>query len=142
MGTPGAPSGDLYCRVRVRPHSFLERHGDDVLCEVPITFSDAALGARVEVPLLEGKTSVSVRPGMQSGEIITLKGKGLPSLQGFGRGSQFVKIVIETPRKLTGEARSAFEKLRELEMDGQKGFHPARQGFLERLYEYFTGKAD
>ena len=85
---------------------------------------------------------VTVRAGIQSGDIVTLKGKGLPSLEGYGRGHQLVRFNVETPRKLTPEARKLFEQLRELESDGQKASHPERQGFIERLYEKFTGKAD
>ncbi len=141
-GMQGGPDGDLYCLIRVEKHIFFERHGTDVVCDVPVTFSDVALGTRVDAPTLSGKTtSVAIRSGTQSGEFITLKGKGLPNLDGFGRGDQLVRIVIETPRKLTSKAKKLFEEMRDSELDGHKSY-PTRQGFMERLYEKFTGKTD
>lgn len=140
-GTGGQPPGDLYCTVRVRPHRLFRRDGDHLVCDVPVTFSDAALGARIEVPSLKGKAHVTVPPGTQSGEVLRLKSNGLPRLDGYGRGHQLIRVVVETPRKLSSEQKKIFESLRTLE-DSQKSSHPERQGFLERLYEYFTGKGD
>jgi molecular chaperone DnaJ len=137
-GTLGAPSGDLYCRIFVRRHGVFERAGRDIFLEVPVTFSDAALGARIEVPSLDGKTALQVPAGTQSGEVLKLRGKGLPSLDGYGRGDQLVRIVVETPRKLSSKARKLFEEMRELE--GQKNAHPARQGFLEKIRDYLRGR--
>ncbi|MCZ6792453.1 MAG: molecular chaperone DnaJ [Planctomycetota bacterium] len=139
-GTGGGPSGDLYVRIRVKDHELFQRHRDDLVCEVPVTFSDAALGSRIDVPTLKGKSSVTVRAGTQSGTIITLRGKGLPQLDGYGRGDQHVRIVVETPHKLDSEAKRLFEALRRLESDGQESSHPAKQGFLERLCAYFTAE--
>jgi molecular chaperone DnaJ len=125
----------------VKPHKFFQREGIHILCEVPITFSDAALGVQVEVPALNGKTTVKIPAGTQSGEVIELKRKGLPSLDGYGRGSQLVRIVCETPRRLSPEARELYERLREIE-GKQKNSHPEKTGFLERLCDYFKGKGE
>jgi len=135
-GAEGGPPGDLYCRIRVQEHAFFQRRGTDILLEVPLTFSDAALGTKLEVPTLEGKTSISVPAGTQHGDTIVLKNKGLPSLEGFATGRQIVHFVIETPRRLSGTAKKLFEQLREL--DGKSSHHPTRQGFLDRIREYFT----
>jgi molecular chaperone DnaJ len=138
-GVRGGPPGDLYCRIHVEEHRFFQRDGDDLLCEVPITFSDAALGAKIEVPSLQGKTVVTVPPGVQSGAILELRGRGLPSLESSRRGDQLVRVIVETPRRLSAQARKLFEQLREL--DGQTSqSHPDRQGFIDRLYDYFKGK--
>ena len=136
-GTNGGPSGDLYCRIFVRQHQFFERIGNDVLLEVPITFSDAALGLKLDVPSLNGDLQVSVPSGTQSGEVFRLKGKGLPSIEGRGCGHQLVRVVVETPKKVSGKAKGLFEELRELE--GQKNSHPARQGFLEKIQDFLKG---
>lgn len=138
-GLRGGPSGDLYCRIRVKKHRIFQRHGQEIICDVPVTFSDVALGSRIEVPTLTGKTTVTIAPGTQSGEVLQLRGKGLPSLEGYGRGDQLVRLVAETPRKLSSTQKRLFEELRELE--NQKT-QPERQGFLDRLREYFTGKRD
>ncbi|MEM7235556.1 MAG: DnaJ C-terminal domain-containing protein, partial [Planctomycetota bacterium] len=139
-GLQGSPNGDLYCQIRVKKHDFFERDHDDIVCEVPITFSDAALGAKVEVPTLQGRATVSVKAGTQSGTLSVLKGKGLPSLEGYGKGDQIVRLVVETPKKLKGPAKKLFQELRNLEESSSA--HPERQGFLDRLYEKFTGKSD
>ena len=139
QGLDGGPSGDLYCRIRVQPHELYQRHRNDILLDVPLTISDAALGTKLEVPTLHGKAHVNVSAGTQSGDVVTIKGKGLPSLEGFAKGNQIVRFLIETPRKLSPEARKLFEQLREL--DGEDHHHPKRQGFLDRICDYFTGKA-
>jgi len=136
-GSGGGPAGDLYCRVFVEKHRFFERDGNDVVLEVPVTFCDAALGASLEVPSLGGKVSVNVPAGIQSGDIVRLKGKGLPSLDGSRKGHQMVRVQIETPKKLSGKAKKLLEELRELE--GDKKSHPVRHGFLDKLKDYWKG---
>jgi molecular chaperone DnaJ len=135
-GTRGGPSGDLYCLIRELPHPIFEREGDDLLCEVPVSFSDAALGARVEVAGVKGKVRLTVPPGTQSGELLRLRGQGLPGLE-RGTGNLIVRVVVETPRKLSAASRKLLEELRDAEAQGS---HPARTGFFEKLKEYFKGK--
>lgn len=137
-GVRGGPAGDLYCRIRVSRHDLFERMENDILLEMPVTFSDAALGAQLEVPTLEGAESLKVKPGTQGGEILRIKRKGLPALEGSGRGDQLVRVMVETPRKLSAEARGLFEQIRDLDSENE---HPARQGFLDRIREYFKGKS-
>ena len=139
-GVRGGPRGDLYCRIRVKRHDFFERLEDDLLCEVPVTFTDAALGTKVEVPTIRGKAKVSVPAGTQAGEILRLRGQGLPSIEGRGTGSQLVKIVVETPRKLTPRMRELMEELRDLEESPST--HPNRSSFFDRLKENFKGRGD
>jgi molecular chaperone DnaJ len=136
VGENGAPRGDLFCDIYVNPHPIFERHGDDVLCELPISFSQAALGAEVEVPTLTGKTGLEIPPGTQSGQVFRLPGNGLPNVHGRGKGNQLVQVVIETPRKLTPEMEKLLRELAEME---EKEVTPKRKSFLERVKNYFEG---
>ena len=114
-GERGAPSGDLFVFLFVEPHDFFSRDGDDVICQIPISFSQAALGAEIEVPTLNGKKSLRVPKGSESGQILTLKGEGFPKLRGSGRGDQIVQVVVRTPKNLTKRQE---ELLREFEAIG------------------------
>ena len=138
-GARGGPPGDLYCYVVVKEHALFARDGNDILCEVPISFSDAALGAKIDVPALKGKVKVTIPPGTQSGEILRLRGQGLPNLETRAMGSLLVRVVLETPSKLTPQMRQLFEELKKAESDSS---HPARMGFLENIKRYFTGKGE
>ncbi len=111
-GQRGGPPGDLYLYVRVRPHPVFVRDGADVLCEVPISFVQAALGAEIEVPTLEGTHKLTIRPGTQPGAEFRLPGKGIPRVGGYGRGDEIVRIKVEIPRRLTERQK---ELLREFE---------------------------
>ena len=113
MGEPGrngGPSGDLYIITRVRPHPVLERKGDNLYVEVPITITEAALGAKIEVPTIDGTTAMRIPPETSSGQVFRLRGKGVLHLKGGGQGDQFVTVKIVPPRNL--DARSQ-ELLRE-----------------------------
>ena len=136
-GIRGSRAGDLYCRLKVKPHAFFERLDDDVLCEVPITFSDAALGTKLDVPTIRGKATVTIPAGTQSGEVLRLRGQGLPSLDGRGVGNQLVRVIVETPKKVNGQLREMFEQLREMEPDA----YPGKTGFFDRLKEHFRSKS-
>ncbi|HHV60017.1 MAG TPA: molecular chaperone DnaJ [Clostridiaceae bacterium] len=104
-GQRGGPPGDLYISIRVKPHPLFKRQGSDVICEIPITFVQAALGAEIEVPTLDGKVSYKINEGTQTGTVFRLKGKGIPYLRGSGRGDQYVKVNVEVPKKLTQKQR-------------------------------------
>lgn len=107
----GGPSGNLYIDLSVRPHQFFQRDGDDILYELPINFAQAALGAEIEVPTLDGRTVLSIPAGTQHGKLLRLKGKGIPHLDGRGRGDQLIKISVVTPKSLDGKQRKLFEEL-------------------------------
>ncbi len=138
VGVRGSRLGDLYCRIRVKKHPFFERHDDDVLCDVPVTFSDVALGTKIEVPTLRDRASVTIPAGTQSGDILRLRGQGIPNLHGRGVGNQLIRVVVETPRKLSASLRELLEEFRELE-DKSGSSHPAKTGFFERLKQHFKG---
>ncbi len=112
-GIQGGPPGDLYVVISVRPHSFFKREGDNLLCDLPITFSQAALGDDVAVPTLEGQERIKVPAGTQSGTIFRLKRRGVNNLNGRGRGDLFVSVQVITPTQLNSEQRSLFRKLSE-----------------------------
>jgi len=110
-GARGAPPGDLYLYVSVKPHKIFERDGDNILCQTPITFSQAALGGEIEVPTLESKAKMKIPAGTQTGSLFRLKGKGMPKLRRSGRGDQYVRVVIHTPTELTQRQRELLEQL-------------------------------
>jgi molecular chaperone DnaJ len=138
-GEPGAPRGDLYAVIRIEDHPFFERHGVDLLCQLPISFTQAALGAEVEAPALEGTEPVTIAPGTQSGDLYRLRGKGMPDLGGRGRGDILVQVVVEVPKRLSKRQE---EILREFAATEKKGVLPQRESFLEKLSRYFRGKQD
>jgi len=135
-GIRGGPTGDLYCLIRVKSHEFFERYNDDVVCEVPITVSEAALGARIDVPTLRGTAKVSIPPGTQSSEILRLRGQGFPNLDGYGTGDQLIKVNVEVPQKLSPRMRELFEELQVLE--DESASHSTRGRFFEKLKEYLN----
>ena len=134
VGSNGGPNGDLYVQVRIKEHQFFERDSFDVHCKVPITFSQAALGADVEVPTLSGKVSLSIPTGTQSGKKMRLKAKGIQRLGAYGQGDQIITVVLETPAKLTSEQREIFKRLGEL--DDTKS-NPMSRGFFDKVKDIF-----
>ena len=133
-GSNGGPCGDVLVTVTVKPHAIFERDGANVLCEMPITFTQAALGAEIEVPTLDGKVRYTIPEGTQTGTVFRLRGKGIPMLNSKTRGDQLVTVVVETPTKLTREQKELLKKLdATLDDDGQ----PKRKGFFEKLRESF-----
>ena len=112
-GKNGGPAGDLLITITVRPHELFRREGTSVLCEAPITFTQAVLGAELEIPTIDGKVKYTLPEGTQSGTTFRLKGKGIPSLNGRGRGDQYVSVYIETPRNLNKEQKEALKKFAE-----------------------------
>lgn len=112
-GKNGGPAGDLLIVVSVRPHEIFRREGTSVLCEAPITFTQAVLGAELEIPTIDGKVKYTIPEGTQSGTTFRLKGKGIPGLNGRSRGDQYVTVYIETPRNLNREQKEALKKFSE-----------------------------
>ena len=112
-GKNGGPAGDLLITISVRPHELFRREGTSVFCEAPITFAQAVLGAELEIPTIDGKVKYDLPEGTQSGTTFRLKGKGIPSLGGRGRGDQYVTVYIETPRNLNKEQKDALKKFAE-----------------------------
>ena len=130
VGKGGGSSGDLYVFIEVEPHEFFERRGDDVVCQIPLTFSQAALGTKLEVPTLDGDTTITVPKGTQTGELFRLKGKGIYSLQGYGRGDQIVQVIVVTPTKIS---KAQEELLKEFGRLGGEEISSKESSFLKKL---------
>jgi molecular chaperone DnaJ len=134
-GEQGAPRGNFICEIHVRDHDLFRRKGDDLVTQIPITISQAALGAEIEVPSLDAPFKHTIRPGMQSGEVIRIGGKGMPILGAGGRrGDLHVVIVVETPKNLSKRQE---ELLRELAEIDQKNVSAQRKSFFEKLRGLF-----
>lgn len=119
-GHRGGPPGDLYIVLHVKPHKFFERDGNDVYCEIPITFVQAALGAEVEVPTLDGNVKMKVPEGTQTATIFRLKGHGIPYRRGSGRGDQHVRVIVSTPTKLTDKQKQLLQEFGEVTSETQQ----------------------
>lgn len=129
-GLNRGPSGDLHINISVRPHPIFERDGYDVYCDIPITFVQAALGAEISVPTLDGNVKLNIHEGSQPGDIHKLKGKGIERLQAYGKGDQYVKLVVEIPKNLT---ESQKKLLREFETGTDDGNYKKRRSFFDKL---------
>lgn len=132
-GLNGGPAGDLFVLIQIQEHEFFKRDEYDVHCEVPISFSQAALGTDIEVPTLGGRVSMKIPEGTQSGQKMKLRNKGITKLGGYGFGDQIITIHVETPTKLNKEQRDFFARLSELEQNS----NPMTKGFFERVKELF-----
>lgn len=133
-GYNGGPAGDLHVYVNVKKHEIFERKGDDVWCEIPLTFTQAALGHEVVVPTLDGKSSYPVHPGTQPGDIFKLKGKGIQHLNSRGRGDQYVRVTIEVPKNLT-EAQKKI--LGEFDKTCSSNNYQKRSSFFDKVKKLF-----
>ena len=133
-GERGAPAGDLYVVVNILPHDFFTREDANVICDVPITFIQAALGAEIEVPTLRGKVKMKIPQATQSHEIFRLRGKGIPRLDGYGQGDQLVRVLVETPAKLSSEQKDLLRRFGEI---GPEATHPLHHRFFEKVKNFF-----
>ena len=135
-GLYGGPPGDCYCSVVIEEHPFLKRDARDLHCRVPITFCQAALGATVDVPTLDGAKPLEIKRGTQPGDIIRVRGLGMPEIRGRGIGDLHVHVDVEVPKSLSAREE---ELLRDFAAEEQKAVSPHRSSFLSRLAEYFQG---
>jgi len=133
-GDLGGPAGDVYVQVRVKPHPQLVREGNDLFCTVDLTMTEAALGASVRIPTLDGEEQLELEPGTQPGRLHVLRGKGMPVLQGFGRGDQRVLVNVQVPRRLTEEQRRLLE---DFEQSASDETYEADEGFFQKLKSAF-----
>lgn len=134
-GQNGGPAGDLQIQVSVRPHPLFERDGYDIWCDLPVTFAQAALGAEVQVPTLNGSIPYTIKEGTQPGDTIRLKGKGIPYLNGRGTGDEILRVVVEVPRNLTGEQKKLLRSFEEA--TGEKNYQK-RRTFFDKLKDAFN----
>ncbi len=133
-GSMGGPRGDLFCYIRIKAHPFLMRDGSNLIATVPVSFTQAALGASIEVPSLNGTKQFKIRSGTQYGDIFRIKGQGLPDIRTGRKGDQLIRITIETPKKLTQRQR---ELLEEFEATKDNKENTESSNFIEKLKKYF-----
>ncbi|MBI4456357.1 MAG: molecular chaperone DnaJ [Acidobacteria bacterium] len=133
-GTHGGPAGDLYVVVSVEEHSFFERQGNNIYCEIPIGFAQAALGAEIIVPTLDGEEKLRIPEGTQTGTTFRLRGRGIVSLNGHGRGDQFVAVRVVTPEHLTREQKQLLEKFAQVR---KEEYSPQDKSIFEKVKEIF-----
>jgi molecular chaperone DnaJ len=136
-GENGSPAGDLHCYIAVKPHPLFTRHNNDLVCQVPIGFTQAALGGPLEVPTLKGKETIDIPAGAQHGEVFKLKGKGLADLRSGKPGDELVQVLIEVPRKLSEKQK---QLLRDFAATEDGNVMPQRKGFLDKLKDVFSGE--
>lgn len=130
-GSHGGPSGDLYVVINVEPHPFFKRKGNDLHCEVPISFVQAVLGGEIEVPTIDENASVRIPAGTPSGRVFHLRGKGVPKLGGYGKGDQFVTVFIDVPKKLTARQKELLAEFAEISGDD------ISKGFMDKIKDIF-----
>lgn len=130
-GSHGGPSGDLFVVINIQEHSLFRREGNDCVLELPINFTDAILGAQIEIPTLTGKAALKIPAGTHTGQMFRLKGKGFPKVGGFGAGDMIVKVLVDTPLEITSEQRELIEKLNRL-----IGDTPMVRSFKEKMTQY------
>ncbi len=133
-GLRGGPPGDLYVVLHVREHEIFQRDGDDLLCEVPISFAQAALGSEVDVPTLTGRASIRIPAGTQPATLFRLKGKGVKNVQGYGQGDLLVRVALEVPTHLDTAQRTKLEEFAAL---CDNSSHPRAKSFFDRAREFF-----
>lgn len=129
VGPMGGIPGDLYVVIRVRPHEVFERHENDIYCRVPVTFTQAALGAEISVPTLNGKVKLTVPASTQTGKTFRLRGKGIPNIHGYGRGNQYVEVVVETPTRLGKRQKELLQELSKIEEET----YPLKKSFMDKV---------
>ncbi|HEX2328611.1 MAG TPA: molecular chaperone DnaJ [Candidatus Angelobacter sp.] len=133
-GPQGAPPGDLYVVLHVKPHAFFEREGKDLFCSVPISFSQAALGTEIVIPTLDGEHKLKVPEGTQTGTTFRIRGKGVAAVQSSGKGDLFVKVRVQTPAKLNKKQRELLEQLAE---SSQLENKPEPRSLFDKVKEIF-----
>ncbi len=135
-GLRGGPAGDVHISVMVRPHPIFDRKGFDVLCDYPISFAQAALGAKLEIPTLDGKIDYTIPEGTQTGTVFKIKGKGIPFINGRGRGDQLLTVVVEVPKHLTDAQK---QLLREFDSQTYNDQHYQKsKGFFDKIKDLFS----
>ena len=139
-GPPGSTPGDLYVEIHVRPHPIFQREGDDLRCEVPVRFAQAALGATIEVPVLDGATTITIPPETQTGQEFRLRGQGVKSVRSRHTGDLFCTVVVETPVRLDKHQRELLERFEATFADAEeaKKHSPRNSGFVEGVKQFWA----
>jgi molecular chaperone DnaJ len=130
----GGPNGDLYLFIRVKEHAIFERHGSDIVCEVPISYTKAVLGGDIQIPTLDEAIKIKIPEGTQTGKVFRLRGKGIPSTRGGRVGDELVKVIVETPTKLNAEQKKLLKAFEDSLKDKNTGM---KEGFFNKLKDLF-----
>jgi molecular chaperone DnaJ len=138
-GVNGGPPGDLYVVIHLKPHSVFQREGDDLHCEMPISFAQAALGGEIEIPTLDGQAKVKVPPETQSGQVFRLRGKGIKGVRSSYPGDLLCAVVVETPVRLTERQKELLRELEEATRKDAQRHSPRAKSFMEKVREFFAG---
>jgi molecular chaperone DnaJ len=133
----GGPAGDLYCHVQVRKHKLFQRDDNNLILQMPISYTQAALGSKLEIPTLQGKHELTIGPGTQSGDVFRIRGRGMPDPRGSGPGDLLVQTIIEVPKRLLPDQEKLLRELAEME---RKDVSPHRKSFFEKIKDYFAGE--
>jgi molecular chaperone DnaJ len=136
-GTNGGPPGDLYVEIHIKPHEVFQREGDDLHCEMPISFTKAALGGEIEVPTLSGKVSFTIPEGTQTGKTFRLKSKGIKGVRSGYAGDLFCHVVVETPVKLTDKQKDLLKEFERLTKEGGAKHSPQSKGWMDKVKDFF-----
>lgn len=134
-GNRGGAPGDLYVYINIKPHRIFTREDTNVYCEVPISFVQAALGAKIDAPTIDGKVELTIPEGTQSGTVLRIRGKGIPQLHGEGRGDEYVKIKVLTPKNLTSKQKKLLQEFEDGGSDSKN--NPEKKSFFDKLKDLF-----
>ncbi|PIU41046.1 MAG: molecular chaperone DnaJ [Candidatus Omnitrophica bacterium CG07_land_8_20_14_0_80_42_15] len=133
-GLRGGKRGDLYVTLTVKPHPIFERNGNDIICKVPITFSQAVFGAEIEIPIIDSKVSMKIPPGTQSGKVFRLRNKGIARLGDYGKGDELVEVFVEVPANLNKEQKELLKKFSE---SCGEDTNPMAKSFMQKIKQFF-----
>ena len=135
----GGPPGDLYVVIHLKEHSVFQRDGDDLHCEMPISFTQAALGGEIEIPTLDGHAKIKIPPETQTGQVFRLRGKGIKGVRSSYPGDLLCQVVVETPVKLTDRQKELLRELEEINTRDGDRHSPRAKSFMDKVREFFAG---
>jgi molecular chaperone DnaJ len=138
-GVNGGPPGDLYVVIHLKDHGVFQRDGDDLHCEMPISFSQAALGGEIEIPTLDGSAKIKIPPETQSGQVFRLRGKGIKGVRSTYPGDLLCEVVVETPVRLTDRQKDILKELEDINRKDGSRHNPRAKSFMDKVKEFFAG---
>ncbi len=138
-GVNGGPPGDLYVVIHLKEHSVFQRNGDDLHCEMPISFSQAALGGEIDIPTLDGSAKIKIPPETQSGQVFRLRGKGIKGVRSSYPGDLLCAVVVETPVRLTDKQKELLRELEDINKRDGPRHNPRAKGFMDKVRDFFAG---
>ena len=136
-GINGGPTGDLYVEIHIKQHAVFQRDGDDLHCQMPISFTTAALGGEIEIPTLDGAAKMKIPAETQTGKIFRLRGKGLPNVRSHERGDLHCHVMVETPVKLTERQKELLRELESLSAKDSQRHNPQAKSWMDKVKDFF-----